>query len=200
MTQKTNSSTLHAMVDIETMGTSPNAAVLNIGACIFDPFGSDSETTFLDEHKFQTTISFKDNEKQYRTFDADTIAWWLRQSKEAQDGLQAGHITNLKQAFTAYNLFIQSQNSRVTRIWAKSPDFDVVIMRDVYKSLGMMDTFKFWETRCVRTLTEAAYPNGDQPTIGVGIAHNALDDAIRQTLMVQHCNNIIAGNIQPRNQ
>ena len=58
--------------------------------------------------------------------------------------------------------------------------------------------FKFWESRSVRTITEAAYPNGDQPAIGVGVAHKALDDAIRQALMVQHCNAVIAGRVKPR--
>lgn len=188
------------MVDIETMGTSPDAAIITIGACIFDPYGNDTEDSIPNEHKFSVTISFKDNQANGRIFDADTIAWWLTQSKEAQGGLQAGDITNIRKALTMYNQFFGSQQFRINRIWAKSPDFDVVILRNALKSQNMMDLFKFWEPRCVRTLTEAAYPNGDQPTIGVGVAHNALDDAIRQALMVQHCNNVIAGNITPRNQ
>lgn len=188
------------MVDIETMGTSPNAAIITIGACIFDPYGIDTDSSIPIERQFTTTISMVDNQKQNRSFDADTIAWWLRQSKEAQDGLQDGDITNLRKALTDYNRFFSNQPGRVSRVWAKSPDFDMTIIRDALKSQNMMDHFKYWETRCVRTITEAAYPNGDQPTIGVGVAHNALDDAIRQALMVQHCNNVIAGNIQPRNQ
>lgn len=200
MSNKSLNTQLHGMIDIETMGTSPNAAIITIGACVFDPYGTDTEDTIPDEQKFSATISFQDNQKQNRAFDADTIAWWLRQSKEAQDGLQEGDITNLRKALTMYNQFFGNQKGRVSRIWAKSPDFDVVIMRDAFHSQNMMDLFKFWETRCVRTLTEAAYPNGDQPTIGVGVAHKALDDALRQALMVQHCNNVIAGNIVPRNQ
>ena len=188
------------MVDIETMGTSPDAAIITIGACVFDPYGKDTENTILDAQKFTTVISFQDNQKQGRAFDANTIAWWLQQSPEAQAGLQTGHITNLRKALTEYNQFFTSQTGRVSRIWAKSPDFDIVILRNALKSQNMLEQHKFWETRCVRTITEAAYPNGDQPTIGVGVAHNALDDAVRQALMVQHCNNIIAGNIQPRNQ
>ena len=83
---KSKNTLLHGMVDIETMGTDPKAAVITIGACIFDPFGADTEDTISTDQRFSTTISFQDNQKHGRTFDADTLAWWLRQSKEAQNG------------------------------------------------------------------------------------------------------------------
>lgn len=200
MTNKPQKTTLHAMIDIETMGTDPSAAILTIGVCIFDPYGKDTESSITDDRKFNVVISLEDNQNQGRTLDANTVMWWLRQSKEAQTSLNVGDITNLKNALTQYKTFISSQNAKVTRIWAKSPDFDVVIMRNALKSQKMSDSFGYFESRCVRTLTEAAYPNGDQPAIGVGVAHNALDDAIRQALMVQHCNNVISGSISPRNQ
>ena len=148
---KSKNTLLHGMVDIETMGTDPKAAIITIGACIIDPFGQDTEATIPDDRKFSATISFQDNQKHGRTFDADTIAWWLRQSKEAQQGLQEGDITNLKKALTEFNLFFSSQPSRVSRIWAKDPDFDCVIFQNAYKEAGHMWPFKFWESRSVRT-------------------------------------------------
>lgn len=78
------------------------------------------------------------------------------------------------------------------RVWAKDPDFDVVILRNAFAQIGEMFPFKFWETRSVRTITELAYPDGDPPPIGVGVAHNAKDDAIRQALMVQHCHHVLS--------
>lgn len=186
------------MVDIETMDTCATAAILTIGAVIFDPFGLDTEDSIRANEKnlFKATISLEDNQAQGRTFSAGTIAWWLQQEKAAQDALFQGHIDNLKQALTKFRMFIQ-QGIQPGRIWAKSPDFDCVILQNAFNSVGIMWPFKFWESRCVRTVTELAYPEGDAPVIGVGVAHNALDDSIRQALMVQHCNHVLQGNVQP---
>ena len=39
---------MHLMIDLETLATSPNAAILTIGACRFDPHATDIESTYYE--------------------------------------------------------------------------------------------------------------------------------------------------------
>lgn len=175
------------MVDIETMGTSPTAAILAIGACRFDPSAKDDESA-LRAKTFDVRISLKSNTKLGRTMDPDTVTWWLTQSKEAQKGLYEGEITNLTMALQQFRKWIEApQTPRPTRLWAKDPDFDVVILNNAYQSIRERLPFHYADSRSVRTITDVAYPDGDPPLITVGEAHKASDDAIKQALMVQHC-------------
>ena len=180
----------HCMVDIETMSTEPNAAILTIGCVLFDPRGEDNEESLREHAKLFGPISFESNEKEGRHFSASTIAWWMKQSPEAQAGLFDGHIVTLPAALEGFRRFIANASPKPTRFWAKDPDFDGVILRNAMQQFNMIFPFNFWETRSVRTTMELAYPlgglRGDFPTIGVGTAHDAVDDSIRQCLAIQH--------------
>ena len=39
---------MHLMIDLETLATSPNAAILTIGACKFDPKAQDIHSQFYE--------------------------------------------------------------------------------------------------------------------------------------------------------
>lgn len=184
----------HIQLDLETMSTRHDAAVLAIGAVVFDPHGSDTEESLRADptRHFYCTISLLSNEQAKRHISAATIVWWLQQGKAAQDALMSGHQENLKNGCFKFRKWLSDLPVMPKRIWAKSPDFDCTILSNAHATVEEPWLFKFWETRCVRTLVETAYPDIDPPTIGVGTAHNALDDAIRQSLMVQHCHQVLA--------
>ena len=59
---------VHAMIDLETLHTTPGAAVLTVGGVKFDPF-SDAEPHSEFYYKL-------DIDSQYRQVSDDTIAWW----------------------------------------------------------------------------------------------------------------------------
>jgi hypothetical protein len=174
------------MVDLETMSTAPNAAIVAIGAVQFDPFGSDTEDSIRADPSrlFYTVISFESNEAEERHFSVSTIKWWLGQSKEAQTALLNPN-THLRGALTEFRMWVDALRPSVDRVWAKSPEFDCVILKNAYDAVGQVWPFQYWNSRDVRTVVELAYPEGDEPRIGGGIAHNALDDTIRQALAVQ---------------
>ena len=186
------------MTDIETMSTRPDAAIVTIGAVMFDPRGYDTEESIRGNKKrcFYAKASLQDNEHEGRHISADTVVWWLQQSPEAQASLFEGHIGTLRKMLTQFNLFVDSLGVRPTRFYANDPDFDMVIVGDAMRQLKIMPAWKFWETRSVRTIKELAYPEGDHPQIGVGTAHDALDDSIRQALTVQHCMHVIEGRVE----
>ena len=64
------------MIDIEGLGTGPDAAILTIAAQSFDPFG----TGYYDRH-YYARITLESQET--RRIQDDTLAWWATQP-EAQ--------------------------------------------------------------------------------------------------------------------
>lgn len=173
----------HIMVDIETMDTAVSAAIVSIGACAFDMHNPDEQI----DRTFSATISLKSNQDLGRTISAGTVEWWLKQSPEAQASLFREPIMQLKHALTEFRIWVDGIQPRASRVWAKDPDFDCVRLGDAFAQLNMPWPFKYWESRSVRTIIEVAYPNGDEPNITHGVAHDAADDAVRQALMVRHC-------------
>jgi len=178
------------MIDIETLSTLPSAAIITIGAVMFDPRGEDTEESLREHAQLFGPISFESNEKEGRHISASTIAWWLKQEPAAQAGLFEGNVVALRSALESFRQWVANAKPAPTRLWCKDPDFDGVILGDAFRQMGLMWPFRFWETRSVRTCMELAYPpgglRGDFPQIGVGVAHNAVDDSIRQALSIQH--------------
>jgi len=183
-------SDFHCMVDIETLSTEATAAVLAIGAVMFNPRGGDEEDTLVET--FFIRISLDSNEKYDRHMSSGTIKWWMSQSEDARTKTFSGDMSPLNFALRDFGTWCRTFETQPTRIWAKSPDFDCSILEHACKTTHQDWPFKFWDTRCVRTITELAYPEGNAPKIGVGVAHDALDDAKRQVLMVQHCYKVLS--------
>jgi len=161
------------MVDLETMSTQPNAAIVAIGAVAFDP----SEDTEHDTYYQVVALQSQD-----RHIDPATVIWWLGQSREAQDALLKG-AAPLPQALRHFTAFCRKHN--VHHVWANSPDFDCVILSHALKAEGLIVPWKYFNTRCVRTIKDLAHPNGDFPQFQA-TAHNALVDAQVQAAAVQY--------------
>lgn len=171
------------MVDIETLDTSVTAAILAIGAVPFDPRGSG----YIEKDIFHVTCSKKDNLVHNRTVSEATERWWTMQSDEARQAVFDGPHVPLRLALDNFARWINRLSPTCTRIWAKSPDFDCAILIDAFQELDIRWPFKFWESRCCRTIMELAYPENDFPYMRVeGPKHDALADAKRQVLEVQH--------------
>jgi hypothetical protein len=61
------------MVDIETLDTQISAAIVSIGAVVFDPRGEDYQETF------SLTIDEKSNRWHGRTVSDATLEWWAHE-------------------------------------------------------------------------------------------------------------------------
>ena len=170
------------MIDIETLDTSITSAIIAIGAVTFDPRGA-----IYDDETFLLTVSKKSNLAHGRTVSDSTVAWWDAQDQDAQDAVFRGPHTPLNLALAEFVRWVNRQVPTCTRIWAKSPDFDCSIMINACTEQNIYWPFKFWESRCVRTIMDLAYPEGDFPHIALeGPKHDALVDAKVQALQVQH--------------
>ena len=72
----------HIMLDLETMGTGPNAAITAIGAVKFDPDKGEIVETFYFKVNLESSV------KQGGVIDASTVIWWLGQNEEARAEMQ----------------------------------------------------------------------------------------------------------------
>ncbi|CAM7540570.1 3'-5' exoribonuclease Rv2179c-like domain-containing protein [Citrobacter freundii] len=71
----------HLMVDLETMGSGPDAPIVSIGAVYFDPSTGNTGAEFYQVVSLESSMSFGMKP------DASTIQWWLKQSSEARSAI-----------------------------------------------------------------------------------------------------------------
>lgn len=165
----------HLMIDLETMGTRANAPVLSIGACFFDPNTGSIGGEF--HRRIEWNSGFAG-----RVADPNTIKWWMKQSKEAQDGV-------LRSGADVTNVLWDFHNWCVTglaiKAWGNGATFDISMMENIFQQYGIPIPWNFWDVRDVRTIVELAEGILDCNSIKFeGIQHNALDDAKHQARYV----------------
>ena len=161
------------MVDIETLGTRPGSIILSIGAVAFAP-----------EHGLRGAFHQIVNTDSCRvhglTEDPATVKWWDDQSPEAQrTKIEAECAPNrLPSTLAAFGEFCREYAAPgVLRLWGNGSDFDNVLIAAAYEACHAPPPWKFYNSRCYRTLKNLA------PAIRLertGTHHNALDDARSQ--------------------
>jgi hypothetical protein len=165
----TDASTERVMVDLETLGLDPGAAILSIGAVRFDVGGVGEE--------FYRSVSLSSCQDAGLSIDAGTLEWWLDQDEAVRGVLRDGH--DLKQVLFDFETFYDDAEE----IWAFSPSFDCEILGHAYEAVGMDVPWSYRDERDARTLASLPiWPDIDQD----GDEHDALDDAryqARQTVV-----------------
>lgn len=162
------------MIDVETLGTRPGSVVLSIGAVMFGPEGLGNE--FYVELRYDDLLAhgFKQ--------DADTLKWWFNQPNKPPIN---GEM-RVCEGLLRFSEFCKAQ--KFERVWAKSPQFDVVMLEEMYRTLylGVDVPWTYKQPRDVRTALDMLRPIGKQTLDELWkgkIEHNALDDA---KLQAQH--------------
>lgn len=161
------------MLDIETLGNGKNAMIVQIGAVYFDRDGNLGET-------FKVNIDARSVEKSGGEFDANTVYWWLSQSREAINSILEEPKVDIKIALENVNAFLEKADA----IWSHAT-FDFVILTETFKRLGIKTRFHYRACRDIRTLTDLAKVNTKNFALARhGIHHDALDDCIFQ---IKYC-------------
>lgn len=162
------------MVDIETLGSRPGAAIASIGAVVFSPRAVLSE--------WECNVSVSSCQAEGLTFDAETILWWMRQSKAAQEATFTARNVAIFDALT--DLASYASDERVQDYWSHGATFDLVLLHEASIITGAPPLLKdFRRARDTRTLYEITGVN-PRNFMGTGTAHNAVDDARAQALAV----------------
>lgn len=166
------------MLDLETWGTRPGSALRSIGAVTFDP---NSEGT---GSEFYVNISDMSCELAGLYVDPNTVAWWERQSKAAQDALLINQQP-LHDALWSFTNWWSTMGGE--RIWSHGANFDQPILEAAYVACGHPGApWSFWNSRCTRTLFDIAGVD-TRKLKSNEVAHNALHDAKNQARAVQAC-------------
>lgn len=184
------------MLDLETMATTPNAAIVSIGAVIFSPH-EDSEDILGSE--FYRKIDLRSSSESGGEIDPETVTWWLNQSKDAQsqtfDGLVGNRrIYNHSEVLRQFSdwLSIVAPDEKDRAVWGNGVAMDNVILGNAYKRIGMSQPWSFRGDRCYRTM-KSLYPDVKMDP-RIGTYHNALDDAKNQALHLAKIFKSMKGN------
>ncbi len=156
---------MNVMLDLETMSTAPNAAIVAIGAAAF------SQNEIVSQ--FYCAVDLESSESFGLKIDAATVTWWLKQSKEAQSGLfQYPH--DLDMALLNFSKWFPGG----AQIWGNAAAFDNVILANAYSACEMKQPWMHWDDRCYRTIKSLC--PADIKIKHDGEQHNALVDAVAQ--------------------
>lgn len=161
------------MVDLETMGSRPGSVICAIGAVAFN-----AERGYVREEFYQV-IDMASCQRQGLRFDAETIKWWLKQSDAARWALCTASVS-LEATLDGFSSWWKRMGGQ--RIWGHGGNFDDPLLASAYKAAGIEAPWKFWDSRCTRTIFAAA--GGIKPDRAEGVHHNALDDAKAQVASV----------------
>lgn len=174
------------MVDIETKSTRPDAMILSIGAILFDPFQLNDPNELM-QHSFYVNVS--EDSQPNSHICPDTVEWWSRQSEAARARLTVDPQPIASALRDLHNFLVFRQGKThppAHELWANGPNFDCVVLESAYYRYSPFKLpIPFMRQFDVRTTKELAWRHGGAPKFDIGIAHNALDDCIKQALYVQ---------------
>ena len=178
----------NVMLDLETMGVGPRAAIISIGAIEFDPATQKLGRTFYQNVDLASSVACGGE------MDADTVMWWVQQSAGARLALKSTLAVDLKTALEKFAQWLSHCEvsypfvEKNPLLWGNGSDFDNVVLASAYDACGLERPWSFRNNRCYRTLKNLFPDKKLFPPVG-GTAHNALDDARWQA---QHLLNIFA--------
>lgn len=153
------------MVDLETMGSGPNAAIIAIGAVRFNVSRGVTDT-------FYTVVDLADSVREGLEIDPATVLWWLGQSDQARAQFKQKGLT-LGDALDKFAAWLGDR----AEVWGNGAAFDNVILANAYTKTGRAVPWRFWNDRCYRTM-KSLHPAVKLHRLGDH--HNALDDARSQ--------------------
>lgn len=169
--------TNHVMVDIETLSTDSDAVVLTVGAVKFNPYSDEdphSKTTWLPSLEKQL-----DNR---RSVSDSTLEWWAKQNKEVLErALSEDGRISLDEFFKSFNKYLVGAE----KVWCQGPQFDLVILEDLFKHFRHHRNWAYYQAMDSRTLFQLM-PEDPRKKIEFD-AHDAAEDAYVQAICVQKC-------------
>jgi len=177
---------MHIMIDLETMGTRPNAPIVAIGAVAFNAMGVTDKT-------FYRVVSLHSAVRSGAVIDPSTVLWWLQQGDSARNALTEAQdeAVGLEAALRDFMQFVCTYGDSLKGVWGNGATFDNVLMHESGKRCNM-PMWEFWKDKCYRTV-KGMYP--DVKLERSGTHHNALDDATSQALHLIAINGVSNGAV-----
>lgn len=164
------------MIDLETLGTNTDAAIVQIAAVWFDPETGATGATFNALIRNSSGSA-----------DIDTIAWWLQQAHapvlgaKLADPSQSGDEAELLAEFCRF----VSVHLDLERVWAHGgTSFDFPILQSALERHGLSVPWSYRAPRDTRSLYDLAPGGMPRPPKDETRAHDALYDCEYQIAQV----------------
>lgn len=178
-------------IDLETLSTRHDAAILSIGATQFDRNTGEIGDKFYREVCIDSAI-------ENGHVSGSTLSWWMQQSERARE-LFAETRWKLSLGGALNDLQVFVERRPAAKVWGNGATFDITILEQAYAKSGRSAPWEYWNIRDLRTLVDAAEANGfDKASIPFeGTAHNALDDAVHQAKIASAAWRAVTNRISP---
>lgn len=175
------------MIDLETASTENTAAIVQLAAVEFGiPHGVTPRT-------FNSYIALASCEAYGMHVSIATMEWWDKQDPVLRAKVFGGttHIFNALEHFDNW-CQTEFEGQENIELWSNGADFDCVILKNAYETVGTGYPFDFRKHRCFRTLKSLAPPSLERLFPINPTKHDALEDARNQATIA----NIILGNLR----
>ena len=168
--------TMHVMLDIETLATTPDAVVMSVGVVKFDPH---SGTPY---NKTLWRPDIDEQTERDRHISDSTLEWWAKQPDHIQEDAFSDQgripVTEFMKELNRYCVGMD-------KIWCQGPQFDMLILENLYIQWGHHFGWQFWQVMDCRTLFQLM-PVDPRKAIQQDL-HSADADAYYQAIGVQQC-------------
>jgi len=203
---------MDVMLDIETLGTGKDAAVVQIGAVVFEPLGGGKIRNGAGE-VFSCMVDADDALARGATVTMGTLRFWMNESQEARKRVFGPKNLDLSygpsfegQAFGSTYQALQWLHQWPQAalgmnwedfggVWANGPTFDVSIIEGHYDRFGLPTPWHFSAPRDLRTLLKLPRVGGwpeKMDTTGF-VKHHAPDDCVMQIMALQYAMDRLSG-------
>lgn len=194
------------MVDLETLGSGNDAAIVQIGAVRFNPYDYDG-----DFELWKQNVSLESSVAAGGQMDPATVLWWMHQPQEARESVfpiqeerrysakDVSDAIGIEKALRELSRFYQGSLGNYTAeekppaceaVWAHAT-FDPVVLASAYRRSKIALPWSFRDVRDLRTIIALAAPEVSALAYArgevYGPRHDALADALRQILVVREC-------------
>ena len=167
---------MHVMLDIETLATTPDAVVMSVGVVKFDPH------TGTPYNKTLWRPDIDEQTERDRHVSESTLEWWAKQPDHIQEDAFSDEgripVVDFMKELNRYCVGME-------KIWCQGPQFDMLILENLYIQWGHHFGWQFWQVMDCRTLFQLM-PVDPRKAIQQDL-HSADADAYYQAIGVQQC-------------
>lgn len=172
----------NVMINLETLSTHANAAIIEIGAVEFNKYTGDIG------ERLNIIINPSDWCKNERHVDGNTVQWWLKQSKQAIERFTTQQkdieYLNLDKALEQLKYFINDcgnyDEEQSVVVWVNGSTMDITILQSAYEHFNMKLPWKYWSVNDVRTIVGLNPLIKENCKFTEGIKHSAVSDCLHQ--------------------
>lgn len=175
---------IRAMIDIETLSTFPNAAVIAIGVVIrrdATPKNIQARAWFIDRN---FVIGHED---------PGTLEWWSQQDLAVRSQVFGGNQIP-REALQEVGAFLNSNgitplNDENARVYASPAMFDLPILKYQYQQMGIAFPWHWRSERCLSTLKKEIHDNFGRQIADVEpeLKHHPVHDCLAQFKELDAC-------------